>query len=368
VKLVLAAVASLICVTAAAAALADDAAPSSRVALLLPACDTPGLSQSELRSALALDLSDEGLALAPIGEVSPDDVLVRLETTCTTTAELTLRVARGNDTRTRQIDLSELPPAQRARALSLSLAELLSQLAQSRKPSADSNEAAGAPEPASAATPTPTPTPTPEPPPPKPPSPAPPPTAKPAPKTPRMSAADSATADTEPADQSPGKAHARWQLTLAPELRFFQTTSLWGARALANYGAWSAGVDLLTARQSAPPGTVSIFVVHASCAYHLRLFGEAEGSRLEAGPRLGAGRTFLSAQANATGHADSAQDVYLDIAFGARYSFRLSSALRVGLGAELGFARGPIGYADNLEIARTAGGFASLMIDGAVQL
>jgi len=167
---------------------------------------------------------------------------------------------------------------------------------------------------------------------------------------------------------SAGRALATWQLTLAPELRFFKTSSLWGARALGHYAAWSAGIDFLNARQSALPGTVSTVVVHASCAYNFKLLGEPEGSLLEAGPRLGAGRTFMNARANAMGRAASAQDVYLDAAFGARYSFRLSAALGLGLGAELGYARGPIGYADNLEIARTAGGFASLMVDGALRL
>jgi hypothetical protein len=362
VKLGLAVIASWCCMTAVAA-LVEAAPRATRVALLLPACEKPGLSQSEVQSALALDLRDEGLVLAPLGEVSPDDVLVRIDSGCSTEAELTLQVALRNDTRTRHIDLSELPPAQRARALSLSLAELLSQLDRSPEPPADAAEAAAIAQatPAAATSSEAAPA--------KPPSPAAPGLAKPASKAPLQPAAEATTSNTDDrTPQSPRKARAIWQLTLAPELRFFQTSSLWGARALGHYGAWSAGLDLLNAQQSAPTGSVSTFVVHASCAYGFRLLGEAAGSLLEAGPRLGAGRTFMIARANATGHAASAQDVYLDIAFGARYSFKLSSAFRIGLGTELGYASGPIGYADNLEIARTAGGFASVMLDGGVQL
>src|SRR3954465_11457741 len=113
--------------TAAVGVLAD-VPHVSRVALLLPACDQPGLTSSELRDPLSLDLRDEGLMLAPPGEVSPGDVLVRVEAACSADAQLTLNVTLQNETRTRPIDLGELPPAQRARALSLSLAELLSQL------------------------------------------------------------------------------------------------------------------------------------------------------------------------------------------------------------------------------------------------
>ena len=359
-KVGLAAVASLVAMTAVAAVLADEAR-FSRVALLLPACEQPGLSSSELRLALSLDLRDEGLVLAPPGEVSPDDVVVRIEAACSADAELTLQVALQHETRTRRVDLSELPPAQRVRALSLSLAELLSQLDPARAPRAavaDAGEpqpgavgASSSSEPDASTKPPPTPSAK---------------VARPAPKAAPAARAEPASLQKD--QQSPSKAHAIWQLTLAPELRFFQTTSLWGARALVHYRAWSAGIDFLSARQSALPGTVSTLVAHASCAYGFRLLGEPEGSLLEAGPRLGAGRTFMNAQANAIGRATSAQDVYLDAAFGAHYSFKLSAALRLGLGAELGYARGPIGYADNLEIARTAGGFASLMVDGAVQL
>jgi hypothetical protein len=366
VKLGLALVAGMACLTRVAAVLADEAPKFSRVVLLLPACEKPGLSASELRSAISLDLRDEGLVLAPAGEVSPGDVLVRIEADCAADAELTLQVELRDDNRRRRIDLSELPPAQRARALSLSLAELLSQLEPFRAPPAGSDAAQGSPD---AAVPAPPASPSEPAASAKPPATPPAKVTKPAPQAPLEASPERAAAEDPDRERPPPRpARGGWGLSLAPELRLFQTTSLWGGRALVQYGAWNAGIDFLNARQSASPGTVATFVVHLSCAYRLTLLGSPEGSLFEAAPRLGAGRTFMNAEANATGHAASAQDVYLDAAFGARYSFELSSALRLGLGAELGYARGAIGYADNLEIARTAGPFASLLLDGAARL
>jgi len=143
VKVGVTAVVGLVGMTAAAAALADEAPRFSRVTLLLPTCEQPGLAPSVLRSALSLDLRDQGLLLAPPGEASAGDVLVRIEAACSADAELTLQVELQHETRTRHIDLSELPPAQRARALSLSLAELLSQLDPARTPLAHADDAAG---------------------------------------------------------------------------------------------------------------------------------------------------------------------------------------------------------------------------------
>jgi len=357
VKRRLRALAALGCVTAALAAQASEPARFSRVALLLPACEKPGLSASELRSAIALDLQDEALTLAPAGELAPPtDVLVRIEAACAADGELTLHAEFLGEGHERRVDLSELPTAQRARALSLSLAELLSLFEHSAALPPSSSEFSGEP--------------------------APPPAAPPAPEVaqkPRPPAAKSAGAPpparapqrdqigTQP-DRHASIRPAEWRLSLAPELRFFATTSLWGGRALLHYGGWSAGADLLTARQQVSSGGVVTFVVHASVAYSFVVLGSAERSLLQAGPRLGAGRTFMKAEAAASARASSAEDVYLDAAFGARYSLGFSRLFRVGLGAELGYARGPIGYADDVEVARTAGGFASLVVDAGVRL
>src|SRR5216117_3640669 len=89
--------------------------PFSRVAVLLPTCEQAGIGASELRDALALDLRDEQLTLAPAGEISPaTDVLVRIEAACALEAELTLHAEFGDERRSRRVDLRELPPPQRA--------------------------------------------------------------------------------------------------------------------------------------------------------------------------------------------------------------------------------------------------------------
>jgi hypothetical protein len=347
VKLGFVARASSWLLSVALTALSVQAAPFSRVALLLPACEVPGLATSELRAAIALDLHDVSLTLAPAGELSnATDVLVQVATDCSTHDQFTVQAQFGDERHTRHVDLNELPSPQRARALSLALAELLALFGRSaQRPSASSSESApvapataapteAAPAPALAPTPKPSPTPS-------------------GPQAPDRSSTKRATAP--------------WSLSVAPELRFFDTNWLWGGRAMAHYRVWSAGLDALRAEQNVPPGRVTTLLLHGSLAYSAVVSGRLEASRLEAGLRLGFGRTFMTAEASsAAAAAHDAQDVYLDAAFTARYSLQALPGLRFGLGAELGYARGPIGYADDVEVARTAGAFASVLLDVSV--
>jgi hypothetical protein len=325
--------------------------PFSRVALLLPNCEQPGLSPGELREAVALDLRDEQLTLAPAGELSPaTDVLVRIEATCSAEGELTVHAEFGDERHLRRADLRELPPPQRARALSLAVAELLALFGQ--PPPTGSNQFPEAPAtpatPATAAS-----------------APSPPPAPKPAaPPPPRKAQAHQAEV---PNDRPSSALPVEWRLSVAPELRFFDTNWLWGARALVHYGAWSAGVDLLRAHVSVPAGSVTTLLVHGNLAYSFELLRGSQRSAFAVGPRLGFGRAFLTAQAASNAVAYDAQDVYFDAAFGARYSRSLSPAFRLGLAAELGYARGPIGYADDVEVASTSGAFAALFVDGSVR-
>jgi hypothetical protein len=76
----------------------------------------------------------------------------------------------------------------------------------------------------------------------------------------------------------------------------------------------------------------------------------------------------MAAEATTSARAYDAQDVYLDAAFAARYSLHLSPVFRLGVGGELGYASGPVGYADDLEVASTSGTFAALFIDASVRL
>lgn len=337
-------------------ALSAEAQSFSRVALLLPACEAPGLGTSALREAVALDLSDAGLTLAPAGELSAaSDVLVQVAMDCARDSQFTLNAQFGEQRHTRRIDLSELPRPQRARALSLAVAELLA-LFKQPPPPASTGEFAGPVEAPPVAAPSATE------------APATAATAAPPPRPEPASAAASASTPNQapaPLDDRPSVTQptARWSLSLAPELRFFDTTWLYGGRALVHYGAWSAGLDLLRAQESVAAGSVTTLVLHGSAAYSFVLSGAPERGQLEAGPRLGLGRTFMTATPTATARGNDAADVYFDAALGARYSLRVSPLLRLGLGAELGYARGPIGYADDLAVASTAGSFASVLLD-----
>lgn len=326
------------------------AADAGRVALLLPSCELPGVSAGELRHAVALDLQAEALLLAPAGELSPErDVQVLIEATCPTPDELTLSAERGGEQQRRSLRLSELSLEQRARALSLALSELVSLVLHPPppRPALSTPEAAFPPED-----------------PPAPPSPAPivepAPARVPAPKPALVTTRDQAPIDT--------RARPRWRVGFAPVLRLFEGTPLWGAQVQLSRARIRYGAGLLMARKEAPAGSVWTRLVHASVGYALPLLGEAQRATLESGPRLGLGYTFLSAEGRGRVLAYDARDWYLDAAWTARYEAALSGSLRLGLGAELGYGRGPIGYADDVPLAQTSGVFASLLLDGSLPL
>lgn len=348
------------------AARANDAPPFSRVVLLLPACTEPGLRSDELRDAVALDLRDEGLSLAPKGELSLEtDVLVRVETSCAPDDDPKLYAEFGEEHHTRRVELSGLPSAQRARALSLALAELLSLFSRrtsqtlSEPDSSDvpnvtaavratAGDAADSETPAAAAS-----------------APQPKPTTPPATAT---SFAAGRTVSDERPPRSPQGAASGWRLSLSPELRWFSGSVLWGGRGLVHRGRWSAGIDLLVAETQVAQGTVRTVVAHGTFAYGWLLVGGPETTTLELVPRVGAGRAFLEAFASNGASAVSAQDVYFDAALGANCSFGVARLFRVGLTAELGYASGPIGYADDTEVARVSGTFVALLVGAGLRL
>lgn len=344
---------------------AAGAAPE-RIALTLPSCELPGVSASELRQAVALDLQPEGLVLAPAGELSPGpDVQVLVEATCAAPDELTLRAERGAQRHERALRLSELALAQRPRALSLALTELVSLVLHPPPPRRE------------------------EPAPPAPPMPevaTPPPAATTPPAAPAIAPEPDKLASAAATLPSPAPAFTAredesdlesaplreispiWRLGLAPRVRFFDGTSLWGAEAHLARARWRYGAGLLMARQEAAIGTVWTRLLHTSAGYGYPLWGHSGGSVLETGPRLGLGYTWMSAQPTSGAIAFDARDWYLDLAWSARYSAVVSGTFRLGLGAELGYGRGPIGYADDVVIARASGPFASLALDGSLPL
>jgi hypothetical protein len=350
VKLGVVARASACLLTVSLNALAAEAPAFSRVALLLPACEGPGVAASDLRAAVALDLRDVSLTLAPPGEMSSSsDVLVQVATDCSTYSQFTLQAQFADVRHTRHVDLSELASAQRARALSLAVAELLALFAEATDPS------------------DPSPSPLPSTPPAEPaatPAPAEPTSTVPPARAPSAKAAvRTGAAPPVPAHRRGKRSASPWSLSVAPELRFFDTTQLWGGRAVARYAVWSAGLDLLRSQDNVLPGRVTTLLLHGSIAYSHVVSGARERSHLEAGPRVGFGRSFMTAEASSGAAAHDAQDLYLDAALTGRYSLRASPRLSFGVGAELGYARGPIGYADDVEVARTAGACAALLLD-----
>lgn len=322
------------------------AAEPERVALLLPGCELPGVNGAELRRALALDLKTEGLVLAPAGELSPErDLQLRVEAACPTPESLSLRAERAAERQSRTLLLSDLALDQRPRALSLALSELVSLvLRPPQRSEALTAEEPPAAEPAPAA-----PAPTPALVPPPAPIPAPP-------------------VVTLQSDTGRAPAAVVWRLGIAPGLRFFQGTRLWGGELQLARAGWRLGGGLWMARNTATSGAVWTRLVQASVGYGFPLLSNAGGSLLESGPRLGVGHTFMSVAPRNGAQGHDARDWYFDGAWTARYSSAISTRVRLGLGVEIGYARGPIGYADDARIAQTSGPFGSLVFDGSLPL
>lgn len=352
-----------VCVSLLLAPLAVNAAeapPFTRVALLLPACELPGMSADELRDAVAVELLAAGLSLAPRGELSPaTDVLVRIDAACPQGDQITLVAEFAEQRQRRRVELGELARAQHARALSLSLAELLATFSRTEPAATPIGGGTSEPPPATDEN-APTPVPT-----------QPAPAAKPAPSAaakprtaPRKASADQAPATSE-ARGSPAP-HA-WQPGLAPQLRAFEGTWLWGGRARLQHDPWIGSADLLAAHRSVTAGEVTTWLAQVSIGYQARLWGSTAGPLLEAGPRGGAGIVVLHAVPHGTARGADALDAYFDAAVTTRFSLELGRAVRSGVGAEVGYARGPLGHADGVEVSRTAGPFAALLLDLTLQ-
>jgi hypothetical protein len=323
-------------------------ADAQRVSLLTPSCELPGVDTSELRQAVALELQADGLLLSPAGQHSPgSDVLLLVEAACPGPDQLTLRAERGTARQSRAFRLSELAVPQRSRALSLSLAELAALVLEPPASKSTAAKAETDTEPVaiveqdSA------------------------PVAVPAP-APSLPASSPARARV-PKIPAPVRAPA-WRLGLSPELRYFERTALWGARAQLERARFRYGVGLLMAPTEVAAGRVWTRLVHASGTYALPLWGDAERSLVESGPRVGLGYTFMSVRASADSIGQDARDWYADLAWTARFTAALSRSVRLSFGAEVGYGRGPIGYADNVIVAQTSGPFASAFLQSSLPL
>jgi hypothetical protein len=342
---------SLLLATVPGAALAD----TQRVSLLLPGCELPGVSSEELRQAVALELQPDGLMLAAAGELSPErDVLLQVEGACPNPDELTLRAQRTGTRLSRTFRLSELAIEQRPRALSLSLSELASLVLHAPAPDSTSEPVPVEPRD--------------EEPPAAPELPAPSTDAVSAPPARKPAAERARPARAVSAERAPPPTNQAARLALAPELRWFAHSTLWGARVALERERFRYHAGLLLGASHAAAGSVWTQLVHAGAAYAFPVLGAAEGSRLETGPRLGLGYTFMSAQASAHAQGFDARDWYADAAWAVGYRATISRSVGLRLCAELGYGRGPIGYADDVVIAQTSGPFASLSLEGSLQL
>lgn len=153
------------------------------------------------------------------------------------------------------------------------------------------------------------------------------------------------------------------RLGIAPELRVFEGSPLWGARVAAEQWPWTASLDGLATEASVPAGEVTSVMAQLNLARLTRLLGNPDSMTFEAGPRVGVGIGAFLVDAGPNARGADALDIYLDAAITTRWLLLGARRFRAGLAAEIGYARGPAGYADGREVTRMFGPFVSLLLD-----
>jgi hypothetical protein len=335
----------------------------SRALLLLPACPLEGVSEQDLRAALALELEADGVALAKPGDgFGRSDVLLEIESSCHPGTELSLRVLFHDRERARSLALADLPPGTRSRMLALSLAELVDRLDPERSPAAtpalegaeppDSAEAPPAPAAESA------------------PAPAP---ARSPPKAPTPAVPPEATEPAKPSepvdDFTSGAPPARrTAFGIAPELRWFTSgSSLFGGRLALDTARLVFGAGLLVGSSGSDVGDVDALLVQGLVGYRVVDAGLGAGFSTSFGPRLGFGWvevTGSSSDAEVT--ATSAGEPYIDASAFAELRYVVSPHFHCSLGVEGGVSHGLVALADGEPVASYDGvfvaGFLRLML------
>jgi hypothetical protein len=327
----------------------------ARALLLLPTCPLEGISEQELRAALALELQADGLTLAAPGDgFGRSDALLEIDSTCQPNAELSLRVLFQDKERSRTLSLAELPPGTRSRMLALSLAELIDRLE---------------PEPPAPAAPAPmaeesAPPESPEPAAPPPESSAPPPA-----ETPASEAREPAPVPPEiDAPEEPTPSGQRLALVLAPELRWFSSgDALFGGRLGLDTTRVFAGAGLLIGGSSSDVGDVDALLLQGFAGYRLIDRELGSGFSTSFGPRAGLGWIEVTGSSGDNDvAATSAGTLYLDAAVFGDVRLVLSRQFRFSLGVEGGVSRGLVALADGATAASYDGvfiaGFLGLML------
>jgi hypothetical protein len=349
--------------------------PFSRGALLSEGCASDGLADAELRRAASSELSGSALELDPASAgLAASDALVTVHLPCAPPLTIELRATFRDIAFARKVELDELPRGSRARALALVVAELLTEFAEPElaendtppsasptdsapaSPSSDSVPTAGeapAARPASAAA-------TQE----KKPNSAP----LPAPAVRRSPALRARVRDEE-------RAHARSstvppRLGAGPELRdFFSGTRVLGVRAHVDWDHFAFGLSVLGRDSTVDTGQLSALIVHATSALRLFTLGDARGTSLSFGPRLGIGVVSVTAQPLAPNvQAEAAREPYLDGAAFADFGFPLVPGARCAVTAELGYALGVVALSDTSDVGHYGGVFGSALLDLAFEL
>ncbi len=321
-------------------ALAAAAESPSRVVLLLPSCEEPGLSSSDVRTALELELHASELA-------SLDrDLLLRVDSSCDAETSLRLHALWGRKALDRELRVQELPEPARARALALAAAELLTAL---RSPDRVEPEKIVLDEAAPAA-----PTPTP---------------------TPKRAGAEDTDAPSPDTDRELARDNARVRskrrarsLGASLELRDFALeTAMAGARVHYDWGKVGLGLSALFARQSESLGSVSALVLHGLFDWRLAELPFTASTSLIGGARGGFGVVSVSSKATAGALDTTVADPYLDLAAFSEVGTLLSRT-RVALRVEVGYALGMTALQNEREIASYAGPFGVVLVDVAPEL
>jgi hypothetical protein len=357
----LAAIASLLLTVPALA----DQPTFSRASLLIPPCAMDGVSDADLRAAAALELEAQSIGLAPVGELSAADALVRFESSCLPGSEIVVHAAWAGQERARTLNIGELPARTRARALALSLAELLGSFRKGVEPEAielseteplDSKEAP-APGGKDAAT------------------------ARPAATLPAPALSATAPGKAPPIQwvtgQPPGDRRSKRrpkksrdpELGVSPEaLMFSGGDVLSGLRPHLDAGLVSIGVSVIGGSASAEYGTVDALVMSGVCVLRVWQTAHDEPVSFSAGPRFAVGLVRAVGTPAIEGVGLEAVDLYLDAGATGMLELRPASWVRFGLGVETGYARGMVALADSTPVAEFGGVFIGGLADLSLSL